>query len=714
VYRYVLKQLKRSIVSTVAFCLLLVLAGTLMALGAGLLLSALRNARDIDSQFTTIALPDASAIRRFALNQMEGQNLQEYDTGHFVLRRDDLLWGGAMFEQRAADFMQDNSLNTIETLIYRSDVVEMDARRYFGAYSPDITALHNTRDSWVSGSAGGSAAFVAQVAQIRERYQLNVHTDRETHVQSFIISVLVDVVFEVEEVISLHPNISEPSRFYTTIHTQDARGGNHFSLGGRYFISGEYRASAGLISSGNNFIPMPNLAIDYSMFWPADDVIAYTIASIDDIDADVWADLTSIRFFATPTAADFPLPVTARRVMEERENTFWFPLGDKTFDEAMASGLGASLAFAVETVEMDSHRLNILTTGNLDSQFHFNQNRANITEGRTFTLEEYQSGARAAVIPRQLAQLNNLAVGDVISLTLFDGHFRMVSHFHPDNPQRSLRRWLPAGFDRTMPVADGPLDFEIIGIYTAPAAQEADLHSIPMNTIFIPDNAFEGFFIEIDGELFPHRLGFTFADNPLLNVIIVPNGRNEEFRQTINTLIPGYGAFFRLYDQGYSIVRDALDNLLRNGWFIFALCLAGWLIALLVFCLFYVSRKKKEAGLLYALGISAKHRFRWVFVQCVIVIIVAQGTAFVVADQLFDRVFSYAVEASVTDTPEATLFGNAAAVADGMRKDMDFERQPLAVPLVIILCMFILLAVSGVMARVIAKSDPRILRGAAE
>jgi hypothetical protein len=264
-----------------------------------------------------------------------------------------------------------------------------------------------------------------------------------------------------------------------------------------------------------------------------------------------------------------------------------------------------------------------------------------------------------------------------------------------------------------MRVADEPIVFEIVGIYNAPRAQLLDPHSIPLNTIFIPDNSFEGF--PYEGGDIPQWFQFQ-SESPMLNMIVIPNGRNEEFREAINTLIPGYGNFFSIYDQGYSIVRGALDNLLRGGTLIITLCLAGWLISEIVFCLFYVMRKKKEVGLLYAMGFSRKSRFRWVFMQCLIVVILAQIIAFTTSSMLYGQILSYAnnaVEADIQDALTAdTEFTDADIVEDGAQRGVTLLQDPWAVPLGIGGGMLLLLLFSGGISASIVKKGIQVLRGA--
>jgi len=93
-------------------------------------------------------------------------------------------------------------------------------------------------------------------------------------------------------------------------------------------------------------------------------------------------------------------------------------------------------------------------------------------------------------------------------------------------------------------------------------------------------------------------------------------------------VLGGYGALLRFYDQGYLNILAALANLRVAAAWIFAFAAAGWIMAVLMFSLFFTARKKRETALLYAIGVSEPKRFCWVFTQCALLIIAAQCAAF--------------------------------------------------------------------------------------
>jgi len=713
-YKYIASQIKRSAVLNIAFCLLLAMTGTLLCLGTGLLLSAHGSSRLIDEQFTTIALPDASAIRRHTMNQIETLNITEFDTGDEIITPEHIYFG-SRFRYIVADFMVDDILREIDEVVYGSGAVDMDSRNYLGAYSADVVPFFVQDQNPLMlppGNAGGSAAFVVRVTYIEEAYgYIHYSVDPVTDEGSYSLIAHAYVSFEVEEVISLHPDTPVPSMVYMSVGVQDARGGYFFELGGRYFIYGQYSPYYWKSFTADDSVsrdPLPfvwfgmdpliggdgtwRMGVSEAVFGAiSEEVVDVNIVqSRENLHSNVW---TSLRRLYDMNFADydFPLNVIAFRSKMDAEN-WWFRLGDMSFEEALLSDIGQNIELAVTAVERNANRLNILTTDNIGSMFQFHQRRATLFSGRMFTEEEYEAGARVAIINQPLANKNDLVVGDIITLTFYEGMYASVTRLAGGDASVTLRSWWPGGYSSGMLVSK-PIEFEIIGTFNAPRAVFENPNAIPMNTIFIPNNSFEGFAHYYNGSSFWQD---DRAESPLLNTIIIPNGRNEEFRETVNTLLPGYGNFFIIYDQGYSIVRAAIDNLIRGAVLIFILCLAGWLIAMLVFCLFFVLRKKKEVGLLYALGISKKNRFRWVLVQCLVIILVAQGIAFVASTVFYERILDYAVETAMQEAATDDLFFTDAAVAaDGVAQDPSVYQDPWAVFLGIFIGVILLILSTG-------------------
>jgi hypothetical protein len=731
--------MKRSKLTNAAFCAMLALAGTLLCLGMGLVLSAANGLRYVDEHFTTIAVLDIQMIRNRALNQIGTRNIDEYVMGQQTVFRHDLTLG-AHFNNVVANYIQSETIAAIDSTVYRSGAVEMDTRRIFGAHSPGILPFYHI-NPWIPGNAGEAIALVGSVVSIEEIPQIGFFEHPETGEHRINTRALGLVTMDIEEVVSIHRDIlpfdnrqATNDRFLRRMHmllpVQDAGGGYFFTVGGRYFVSGEYEFSRVLRhpNTVNSLQTHYRSTIGFYDWFNAQDTTQYRVEILESYDT---ADLMRLRmneyFDIWMTPDDLPIEVWATRIKDENVLPKGiFALGDMTMEEALASDIGDGLREAIHAAEMGANQLNVITTSNLYSLLPFNQRYAYIIEGREFAREEYESGARVALIPRLLAEGNQLSVGDTLTLTFFEGELRQFVWAVINRYNNMRRMWMTGGFSPGMRESEFMV-FEIIGIYESPrpAIYEYDAHIIPRNTLIILDNAIA--VLPRDGTdpmalraqapalvtpeqiMRLHDLPTPLA--PMLNVITIPNGENETFREMVIDLMPEYAGLFHIYDQGYSVVRPAMENLLSNTSVIFALCLAGWLLAVIVFCLFYVLRMKKEAGLLYALGIRKRDRYRWVYMQCAVVVLAAFIFAFAASALLYEHILGFAVDASFARIPEATAFSDGNITAEGTQREIDVLRNPLAIPFGVGAGVAVTLLFVGVVVRGLVKSDPQSLKG---
>ena len=109
----------------------------------------------------------------------------------------------------------------------------------------------------------------------------------------------------------------------------------------------------------------------------------------------------------------------------------------------------------------------VVLTNNLNSIYNFNTGVASILEGRSFEQEEYTSGSDVCLISAAFAKHNGLSVGDTVTLDYYDTgmtqgeiHLEAVSSYNDYLYQRlTLTPESKVGIEKT---------YQIIGIYTAP------------------------------------------------------------------------------------------------------------------------------------------------------------------------------------------------------------------------------------------------------
>jgi hypothetical protein len=652
--KYTLKSIKRSPLINTLFCFLLLCAGTLSCLGVGLLVSVYNTADTINNSITTIALPDFSTISRYSDNYISIHRLPEFTfpDGSVITTENNRF-----YEYSISSFIFSEIHNNIANSVYNSDEITMDSRRAFGAYAPDLIPFgYRSPYTYYRSSLypPATVAFIAECTDIEIWYSRIKEADH-----GYALREIYETYFDIIETLLYHPSARFfPQRIYAEIHTFNSDGSELFEVGKQYFILGRsfYHPRREDDTARLSFFYFSNNRIDTGRF----------MTSTDDAG---WRDVFP--------ESELPLRIFRNVQGEPDQNAlnylyyYWLDQGYRKIIELSELPPSAEIQAEIdEIVEMGRksvHSLLVMTTDNIDSIFHFNQHKARIISGRNFTRDEISNGARVCLISEELARENHLRIGDVITLSLYHTRFNDTSIDH----------WHPMPYSPNLYMAE-PMEFVIIGVYRAPQ-RDSSPYAIYPNTVYIPDSAVSHFPFFAD-EVFAESI---FSDDilstgriPLLNTIIIPNGRTEEFRETVNRLLPDYASFFRIYDQGFSHINAALTNMRNGSILILALCLTSWAIVTLIFCLFFISRKGKEAGLLYAMGVSTASRFRWVYIQCIIVIIVSHTGVLAASNALYNVVLEeawyHAESAAESDNSNDIFGGNIAE--EGIRNEVELIR----------------------------------------
>jgi len=653
--RYILKNMRRSAVTNALFCLLLALAGALLTLSAGLWYSVYQTERNLDEMITTIALPDMYAIRRYAKNATLNGDFTGMET----------TWGIPLEDyynevrQRGFDsdtvlsavmpHVESHIMNQIDERIYQSGAVSMDDRRSYGGFAPGIDSVPfyvpegSRKGTFIEMFPQYTAAFIVSCVGVDEVFEYNYKPNEPVFTRSFIAD------FKVEQDLYVHHGRKQTQTVTGYFPFTNADGSFPVEEGKRYVIVGNR-----YFQSGTEAVPNPDwyYALPPNRNMPNALYILPTGTSFEFVNTGQINSMYEFPHNVMPYLsrnginADI-LPVTVRdRIPEANpdlgyEGYTWFELED-TLEDALASDMGEQLRTALSVAEVSHNSLVVLTTNDINSFLRFNQRTNKITVGRPFSAAEIAGGARVCVISEQLADINGLSVGDLLPLRLYP-----IVFGHLSSGGDSI--WPPSTFDPKTDLTE-PYEYTIVGVYSG-QTQELRDHSITANTVIIPAASFEA--AVFDGEENdPVALVYSSYDPPLLNTIIVPNDGIEEGKAAIESVAEGYGGFFRFFDQGYSTLKPVLSNLRLSMIWILAISAAGWIIAVAMFSLFYIGRKKTDVALLYAIGVSKKRGFLWSFIQSAAVIIIAHCAVMAVSVSFFRNI----LDASVLATRSFTEF----------------------------------------------------------
>jgi len=656
--KYIFKYFRRSLVSNVLFCLLLTLAGTLLCICAGLWYSAHKALLDLDETITTIAVPDRIAINRRAIELVDENPTYEYEDDPHSARIN------------AIANMETEIFKNIREVIYPSGILQRDTRRLFNTFSDDINPIPLRMtgvgaEPYIASYSGyGVAVFVVTCEIINTEYHFmnNPYWGYSFDEDSYLLR-FDSVTFTINEILH-HNNSAQTDPLYvrTSVLQYNHDGSAPFEIGKKYIVIGNYQRSTGI---GDISLDFPNVETSLK-----------NIGYINDNDE--LNEVFTFYWWEQPFFDDsyFPMEIkTAMFVREPGEDDGWYSFieVEGSVEETLASERAQSMIDAMAAAQISSRSFQLYTTGDPNSFVRFNQNRNLFFEGRTFTAGEITEGANVCIISKQVAEHNELEVGDTISLQMYNATLSALNITYPVSEDTYVTEtfWIPSMYNSDLEISD-LIEFTIVGIYNTLRIDRSE-HAIAPNTIFIPDNSIS----TLDGE--PKGKFDTLFQAPLLaDAVIIPNGKINDIKNVIDSILPGYGGLFRFYDQGYNSVRLALGNLRFGMSWILVLSAVGWVAVLIIFLLFYVTRKRKEAALLYNIGISRFKRLMWICTQCCIIILASLGISIAVSLPIYGDILDIAAGTAQEFTDSFRDLTLSDAADSGLRSRIPLDRSPLA------------------------------------
>lgn len=268
------------------------------------------------------------------------------------------------------------------------------------------------------------------------------------------------------------------------------------------------------------------------------------------------------------------------------------------------------------------HCLPVLGTDCLESMYLFVSNEATLPAGRSFTREDYESGARVCILSETLAARSGLQVGDTIRLSQF-----LCEEFYnlslSDRATDGMLNNPTVGELSGDTVFQAPEEFTIIGLYRQSNQWEERSWSLTPNTIFIPKSAqlpggfgdyslqYEKSGTDTEGEPFTYLMSEERGCYGVLFSVLLRNGCIEAFRQYLsNTPLADQ---FHIVEQGYDGVIRSLSSLVRSANRLLLLVCGGWLLLLSLYVLLWQGSQRRNLGIMRSLGAAprAARRYLW-------------------------------------------------------------------------------------------------------
>ena len=238
---------------------------------------------------------------------------------------------------------------------------------------------------------------------------------------------------------------------------------------------------------------------------------------------------------------------------------------------------------AMESVRVNSHSVPVLTLEKVEALADFAAGNAMVTQGRSISQAEYDSGAAVCLVSESLARENGLNVGDVLPLSLYeyDQDLR-YSYIHEYNPRPSC--YLPdQGFQQET-------EYTIIGLYRQSNEWVTTPTSFTPNSVFVPEKS-------VTCQTVTGNYGVWSS-------LILQNGTIDQMEARLKE--NGLGGTVTYYDQGYSDIVESLDGYTRVSRTVLCVGLALWAVVLAAYCVLLPMQEGKTALRMWTLG--AKRR----------------------------------------------------------------------------------------------------------
>ena len=238
---------------------------------------------------------------------------------------------------------------------------------------------------------------------------------------------------------------------------------------------------------------------------------------------------------------------------------------------------------AMESVRVSSHSVPVLAVNHLEALADFAAGTTMVTQGRSISQAEYDSGAAVCLVSESLARENGLNVGDVLPLSLYeyDQDLR-YSYIHEYNPRPSC--YLPdQGFQQET-------EYTIIGLYRQSNEWVTTPTSFTPNSVFVPEKS-------VTCQTVTGNYGVWSS-------LILQNGTIDQMEARLEE--NDLGGTVTYYDQGYSDIVESLDGYTRVSRTVLLVGLALWTVVLAAYCVLLPMQEGKTALRMWTLG--AKRR----------------------------------------------------------------------------------------------------------
>ena len=250
----------------------------------------------------------------------------------------------------------------------------------------------------------------------------------------------------------------------------------------------------------------------------------------------------------------------------------------------------SSWRMAMESIQTNNHSVPVLAVDSVEGMLEFASGRTQITQGRSFFQEEYDSGAAVCLISETLARENGLDVGDTLPLSLYEKEKNLMPTMVGDSDPTASYYLPQRGFQQET-------EYAIVGLYRQNNEWSQGVASFTPNTALVPRKS-------VTCAVETGETGLGVSSGCLWETMVLQNGTIDQMEARLAE--NGLGGTVTYYDQGYSDIMESLDGYTRVSRTVLLVGLALWAVVLAAYCVLLPMQEGKTALRMWTLG--AKRR----------------------------------------------------------------------------------------------------------
>lgn len=610
------KRYFRRPVSAAVWLALLTAASLLLSIGASLLHSAWQMQRQLEEGHTTIAA-------------VKSQPMTEIEPGVWTQPENRLFREDAEF-LLGLDCVEDIDFRTVTTAYSPRFAPDIGLKQLAAVWGQDYLlprAAQNYNDVILAGTI---------VKCLHEKPMSSDYFQWETY----------HYLVEVEQVLAAHDAFGElPQRIEVEVTCYGAEGqpfeekllDRYFSVGDRIVFSGSYDPQLAFRSQGEveadptDFVSTPMVRSNgqYHMLFDPDrgELSYYPLAA----------------FYGDYSVEAKPVAPAMAKL-------------DGSVEDFFAAPENALWRSELADWNIRQHSVVMMGTSRMESMYGLVSGEVTLAEGRLFSQEEYDAGARVCVIPETLALRSGLSVGDTLPISQYP--FRQAGAIYEPIYDSDMNGQMNDPCPHYYNAAGGDAfltqdeEFTVVGIVRMTDVWSEGPYAFTGNTVFAPQKALTGAVGGVDrGKTDTESWYGCELTYGVYSSVLLKNGTMEEFLAALeDTSLEG-----RLItlDTGYAAAKENLDKLVDGTNRLVLLIAAGWVLLMLLYVLLYQSVQRRDLGTMRSVGATRGQTRRYLFFSGLVLaaVAIALGAALsaVLAEHMQRRLLTLALNDQTVD-----------------------------------------------------------------